>query len=146
MPTPILRQNQGSAVVVNAANGITNNGYSNATDKLRIQNTGGALLADFRLTSVSFAAAPTSGSLQLVAVARDFAGNAGPAPSSPMLGRVVGTFNPQHASGNSATSWVMGIDSVPLTEDCDYWIFNNSTGYTLNAGWVLTAQPWSPGT
>lgn len=141
----ILRTTVGSAFTVTAANAIANNAYSNAADKLAINNTGNALLADFRLTSATFATAPVGGSLQLIQVDRDLAGNAGPTPASTMLGKVVGTFTPQPGASNAATSWVMGIDSVPLTAYADYWIFNNSTGYSLNSGWILSAQAWSPG-
>ncbi len=141
----ILRTNVGSAVSVTAANAVANNAYANSADKLRIQNTGNALLADFRLTSATFATAPVGGVLQLIAVDRDFAGNAGPNPATSMLGRVLGSFSPQPATGNASTSWVMGLDSVPLVADADYWLLNNGTAYSLNSGWVLTAQPWSPG-
>ena len=141
----ILRTNVGSAVSVTAANAVANNAYANSADKLRIQNTGNALLADFRLTSATFATAPVGGVLQLIAVDRDFSGNAGPNPATSMLGRVLGSFSPQPSTGNASTSWVMGLDSVPLAADADYWLFNNGTAYSLNSGWVLTAQPWSPG-
>lgn len=141
----ILRTNVGSPVSVTAANAIANNAYTNSADKLRIQNTGNALLADFRLTSATFATAPVGGALQLIAVDRDAAGNAGPAPSSSMLGRVCGTFTPLPSTANASTSWVMGLNAVPLVADADYWLYNNGTAYSLNSGWILTAQPWSPG-
>lgn len=141
----ILRTNVGSAVSVTTANAIASNSYANAADKLRINNTGNALLADFTLTSATWATAPVGGVLQLVAVDRDSAGNAGPAPSSSMLGRLVGSFSPSPSTGNASTGWIMTIPAVPLTADCDYWIYNNGTGYSLAAGAVLTAQPWSPG-
>lgn len=145
MPTPILRNNVGATVAVTAANAVANNAYANAADKLRIQNTGNALLADFRLTSATFATAPVAGVLHLLAVDRDFAGNSGPAPSATMMGRLVGSFSPQPQASNAATTWVMALNSVALSADADYWLYNNGTGVSLNSGWVLTAQPWSPG-
>jgi len=144
MTAPILRNNVGSAVTVTTANAIANNAYANSADKLRINNTGNALLADFRLTGVTFAAAPVAGAVQLIAVDRDFSGNAGPTPSASMLGRIY-PFSPQPSTSNASTGWVMSCNSVPLSADCDYWLYNNGTAQQIAAGCVLTAQPWSPG-
>lgn len=144
MPTPILRNAIGSPIFVTTANAIANNAYANAADKLRIDNTGNALLADFRLTGVVFGTAPVGGTVALVAVDRDFAGNAGPAPAASMLGKVY-PFTPSPSTSNTSTGWVMACNNVPLSADCDYWLFNNGTGFQIAAGCVLTAQPWSPG-
>lgn len=153
MPTPVTRQTVGPAVSITGANAIASAAYAVAADALRLVTSSGpnagALLADFRLTRASgamFGAAPTAGTVQLIAVPRAFDGTPGPAPSASMLGRVVGTFSPSPATGNAATGWVMSIDSVPLPPDCDFFLFNNATGQSLSAGWTLTAQPWSPGT
>lgn len=146
MPTPLLRDVIGSNIVLTAANAVANNAYANVADKLAINNTGLALLADFRLTSATFAVAPTAGVLQLFAVDRDFAGNAGPTPSATMPGRFVGSFNPYPAASNAATSWIMSLNSVALSAYSDFWLMNNGTAVSLNSGWVLTAQLWSPGT
>ena len=144
MPTPILRNNVGSPVTVTTANTIANNAYANIADKLRIQNTGNALLADFRLTGVVFAAAPVAGGVVLVAVDRDSAGNAGPTPSASMIGKQY-PFSPSPSASNASTGWIMSVNNVPLSADCDYWIYNAGTGQQIAAGCVLTAQPWSPG-
>lgn len=144
MPTPILRNSVGAAVSVTTLNAIANNAFANASDKLRIQNTGNALLADFRLTGVVFAAAPVAGSIMLIAIDRDFSGNAGPAPASSMVGKQY-VFSPMPASGNASAGWVMSVDNVPLSADADYWIYNAGTGQQIAAGCTLTAQPWSPG-
>ena len=144
MPTPILRNNVGSPVTVTTANAIANNAYANSADKLRINNTGNALLADFRLTGVTFAAAPVTGVVQLIAVDRDGSGNAGPAPSSAMIGRVY-TFSPAPNTGNSSAGWIMSCNNVPLSADCDYWLYNNGTAQQISSGCTLSAQPWSPG-
>ena len=147
MPTPLLRDLIGAVITVTAANAIANNAYANSADKLQIDNTANlALLADFRLTSVVFATAPVGGVLQLVAVDRDLANNAGPTPSATLLGRFVGSFNPQPAASNASTGWIMAINSVALTANTDYWLYNNGTAFSLNSGWVLKAQCWSPGT
>lgn len=144
MPTPIIRNAIGTEITVTTTVAIASNAYSNAADKLRIQNTGGALLADFRLTGVVFAAAPVAGSVQLVAVDRDLAGNAGPAPSAALLGRAY-KFSPQPAAGNSSTGWIMAINNVQLSADADYWLYVNGTAQQLAAGCALSAQCWSPG-
>lgn len=146
MPTPILHNVIGSNITVTAANAVANNAYANSADKLTINNTGLALLADFRLTSVAFATAPVTGALQLFAVDRDFAGNAGPTPASTNSPRFVGSFSPSPNTGNAATGWVMSLNAVALTPYTDYWLYNNGTAQSLNSGWVLTAQLWSPGT
>lgn len=121
---------------------VANNAYSGG---LRINNTGLALAADFRLTAATFATAPTTGALVLVAVDRDNSGNAGPTPSSSMVPRYVGTFDPQPSTGNATTSWVMGIDGVSLTTDADYYVYNAATGQTLNAGASLAANLFNIG-
>lgn len=141
----LVRTNIGSAVTVTTANSIVNNAYANSADKLHIDNTGNALLGDFRLTGVSFGAAPTAGVVQIVVVDRDFAGNAGPTPSSSMLGRVY-SMTPSPSTSNASTGWVLACNSVPIPDDCDVWIFNNNTGQTIASGCTLSCQLWSPGT
>ena len=146
--TPLLRDSD-AAVSRTAANAVANNAYANAADAVRLSlATIGTnyLLADFRLTNVTFGVAPVAGTLQLIAVDRDFSGNQGPTPSASMQGRLVGVFSPTPQAANALTGWIMSVNSVPLTPDADYWIFNSATGQTLNAGWTLTATPWSPGT
>ena len=84
--------------------------------------------------------------LQLVAVDRDLANTAGPTPSATLLARFVGNFNPQPAASNASTGWIMSLNSVALTANTDFWLYNNNTMFSLNLGWVLKAQCWSPGT
>ena len=142
----ILRQKVGSVVSVTTANAIAASAYANSADALRINNgTNKALLADFRLASVTFPTAPVSGSLQLYAVDRDFSGNQGPSPSATMRGRLVGSFDPQPAASNASTGWIMSLNNVAISEDADYWLYNG-TGYSLNVGAVFSAQCWTPGT
>ena len=151
MTTPILRQNQGSAITATytalgttLASTSTNGTYSNAT---RINNSStAALLADVRLKG-SFASSPAgAGALRLVVIDRDLSGNIGPTPSSSFLGKSY-TFSPTP----SGTAGLYGIDSIPLPYDCDVYIVNDSTGqiFTFDTGtapYPLTIQPWSPGT
>lgn len=148
MSTPIVRIS-GSNVSRPLANAIANNAYANTADALRIQQSAlsiaGLLLADFRLTGVTFSAAPVAGSIQLVKVPRDAAGNQGPAPAATLLPYQIWTFGPMPNTSNALTSWIMVVDNVPLDADADYWLFNNGTGVNLTAG-TLTAMPWSPGT
>ena len=145
MAAPILRNNVGANIVVTATVAVANNAYAAAADLMRINNTGLALLADFRLTSVVFAIAPVTGSLQLFAVERSFANVAGPTPSATMQPKLVAVFSPVPIAGNTSTGWVMGANAMPLSPDADYWLYNAGTGQSLNLGWVLTAQLWSPG-
>lgn len=147
MPTPILRNLIGSVITVTAANTVANNGYANSADKLTIDNaTNLALLADFDLTG-TFATAPVGGVIQLLAVDWSLDGaTAGPAPASTMLARLVGTFSPQPQASNASTSWCMRLNAIPLTNKTDFYLYNNGTGFSLNSGWVLKAQCWSPGT
>ena len=150
MATPIIRTVTGTAVTKTGANAIANNAYANSADALRIQqsalSTPGLLLADFRLTSVTFATAPVGGVLQLAKIPRDASGNIGPTPSATLVPTQIWTLGPIPAASNASTGWIMSVDSVPLDADADYWLFNNGTAYSLNSGWVLTATPWSPGT
>lgn len=148
--TAALRTSVGSAISRTYANSVANNAYSNSADAIRIKpgvsGAGelGALLADFRITSVTFSAAPTTGVIQLVAVDRDLSANAGPTPASTMRPRLIGTFSPQPQTSNASTGWIMSLNSVALSPDADYYLYNNGTGVNLTAA-VLTAQCWSPG-
>lgn len=148
--TAALRTNVGSAITRDYANAVANNAYSNSADAIRIHpsrtdgSEQGALLADFRLTSVVFASAPVAGALQLVAVDRDLSGNQGPTPSSTMRPRLIGSFSPQPQASNASTGWIMAINAVPLSPDADYWIYNNNTNVSLS-DCIITAQCWSPG-
>jgi len=148
MPTPIIR-NSATNLTVTAANAVANNAYANSADKLRVQqstlSTTGLLLCDFRLTSVTFAAAPVTGALQLVIVDRDAAGNVGPTPVATLLPGRVYSLGPSPTTSNASTGWIMSVNNVPISADQDVWLFNNATGQSLNSGWVLTAMPWSPG-
>ena len=147
MATPILRDLIGSVITVTAANSIANNAYANSADKLTVDNTtNAALLADFELVG-TFATAPVGGVIQLFAVDYSLDGStAGPTPSATMQPRLVGAFSPQPLASSVATSWTMRLNSVSLTRKTDFWLYNNGTAFTLNSGWVLKAQCWSPGT
>ena len=150
MATPIIRTVTGTALTKTGANAIANNAYANSADALRIQqsalSTPGLLLADFRLTSVTFATAPVAGCIQIAKIPRDASGNQGPTPSATLIPSQIYTLSPIPAASNALTGWIMSYDSVPLDADADYWLYNNGTSYSLNSGWVLTAVPWSPGT
>jgi len=149
MTTPIVRINAAANITVTSANSVANNAFANSADVMRLQQSAmsiAALLADFRLTSVTFATAPVGGLVQLVLVDRKFDGTQGPTPASTLMPNRIYTFSPVPLASNASTGWTMGIDGVPLTADQDAWLYNNGTAYTLNSGWVLTAQPWSPGT
>lgn len=149
MTTPIIRVNAASVITVTGANSIANNAFANSADVMRLQQSAmsiPALLADFRLTSVTFSTAPVTGLLQLAIVDRDLSGNIGPTPSATLMPTRIYTLGPIPLASNTSTGWIMGVDGIPLTQDQDVWPYNAGTGYTLNSGWVLKAQPWSPGT
>lgn len=140
MSTPILRQNQGSAITASLSS-IANNSYSAGT---RVNNsTTAALLCDVWLTGAFGTSPAGAGSLQLVVIDRDLSGNAGAAPSTTVIGKVY-TLTP---SPSGTASQVFAADSIPLPYDADFYIYNNGTAYTFTAaasGFVI--QPWSPGT
>lgn len=152
MSTPVLRENQGSAITATysalgttLASTTTAGTYSSAT---RINNSSiAALLADVRVKG-SFGTSPAgTGVLQLCVIDRDLSGNIGPTPSASVLGKFY-TLTPT-PSGTSSV--VYGADSIPLPYDCDLYIMNNATGqtFTYDTGttpYPLTIQPWSPGT
>lgn len=144
----ILRNNIGSALSVTTANAIDSAAYAAAADKLTIDNSSNkALLADFELQPATFSTAPVAGCIQLIAVDYSLDGAAaGPAPKATILGRVVGTFTPTPTTSNTLTSWRMTLNSVPLANKTDFYLFNNATGQSLPLGSVLRAQCWSPGT
>ena len=142
----IIRNKIGSALSKTTANAIASAAYATNADCLTIDNSSaGALLADFELQA-TFGAAPVAGSIQLVAVDYSLDGTvAGPAPTTAMQGRVVGTFSPVPSTGNAATAWRMSLNSVPLSNKTDYYLYNAATGQSLSAGSILRAQCWSPG-
>ena len=142
----ILRNLIGVVLSVTTGNAIASAAYAVAADRLTIDNsTAKALLVDFEL-QVSFGTAPTAGAIMLIAVDYSLDGaTAGPAPTSAMLGRVVGSFSPSPNTGNAATTWRMTLNSVALANKTDFYLYNAATGQTLSAGSVLRAQCWSPG-
>jgi hypothetical protein len=142
----ILRTLVGGVQTLTAANSIGNNAYANVADKFTVDNTGLALLADFALTLV-FATAPVLGSVQLFAVdwSLDATPVTGPTPSATVQPRFVGSFSPTPLAANALTSWVMRLNSVPVTAKTDFYVLNNATGQTINTSWVLKTQLWSPG-
>jgi hypothetical protein len=149
MSTPILRDLIGSVITVTAGNAVSTGNYSVSADKLVWDNTTNlALLADFELVlGGAFGVAPVTGGLFLYAVDYDLTGsNAGPAPTSTSpTPRYCGVFSPQPNSANTATTWKMKLNSIPLVQKTDYYILN-TTGQSLVTGWILKGQSWSPGT
>lgn len=148
MATAFTRVNVGSVFSVTAANAVASGSYSVSGDKLTIDNTTNlALLADFELVlGGSFSAAPTAGVLSLFAVDWDLGNsNAGPAPTSTSpMPRFCGNFSPTPQTGNTATTWKMTTNAIPLADKTDYYI-QNTSGQSLVTGWSLKAQCWSPG-
>lgn len=154
MATPIYRQQQGSTLSIAAASmpasTLANNAFT-STAITRIQSTtySGALLFDVRLSG-SFASDPAgAGVLQLVVVPRSFDGVQGPTPSATILGKIY-NFTP---SPTTNAAKVYGIDSIPLPQDCDLWLFNNGTGQTFTytntlegSAKAFALMAWSPGT
>jgi hypothetical protein len=142
VPTPIYRQ--AATAVTSGSLSAASSAYSGA---LRVQQSAlsiaGALLGDFRITGGTWSVAPTGGSIQLVAVDRDFAGTANSAPGSTFPPRFVGTFTP--AGQTTATFGALALNAVALSPDCDYYVYNNGTGASLST-FTLTCTPWTPGT
>jgi hypothetical protein len=146
MTTPIYRQNA-SALTPVTFSAVASGSPVYSSNALRVQQSAlsvpGALMADFRLTSITWGGTPASGgSIQLVAVDRDFSGIAGTAPDATHLPRLVGTFSPIETA--SASPGVMALNAVALSYDTDYYLANNGTGQTFTG--TLNCLPWTPGT
>lgn len=146
MSTPIVRIS-GTALTPVTVSAITSGAPGYASTAMRIQTSAltpaGALLCDFRLTSITWGGTPAAaGAIQLFAVDRDFSGNAGPTPGANYIPRLCGTFSPQELA--SGSPGVMGLNSVSLSPDADYYVANNATGVTFAC--TINAVPWSPGT
>lgn len=143
MTTPIVRI-PGTALSTVAISAIANNAYGSSS--MRVQASAltpaNALLADFRLTSITWGGTPPGGQIQLVAVDRDFAGTAGPTPGANYQPRVCGTFTPRELT--SSSPGVMALNAVALSPDADYYVYNNGTTQTFAA--TLNCQPYTPGT
>lgn len=142
MMAAATRVNIGSAVTLTTGASIASNAYS-ATSS-RLQNTEGAPVADFTVENVTFAAAPVAGAIRLAIVDRDTSGTQGPTPSASIVPRTY-PFDPQPATGNTSTGWVMSCNRVPISPDCDFWLYNAATGQSLNSGAVVTAQRYGYG-
>ena len=144
MSTPIVRI-PGTALTPVSVSSFGTNTYGSSA--MRIQASGltpaNALIADFRITSITWGGTPTAGSsIQLVAVDRDFSGTQGPTPGANYIPRLCGTFNPlELASGSPG---LMGVNAVALSPDADYYLYNNATGTTFVG--TLSCTPWTPGT
>jgi hypothetical protein len=147
MPSPILQLPIGIVQTVTGSIAVANNAYANVADKLDLDNgTNNALMANFEITPV-FGAAPVAGALQLYAVDWSLDGvTGGPAPSATMQPRLVGSFSPRPKASNAATTWVMRLNNVAVTNKTSYYVYNAATGQSVAIGWVLKAQTWSPGT
>lgn len=145
--TAELRNNIGPIFTVKTTTPIPNAAYAVAGDKLTIDNTvNKALSVDFEVDGAAFSAAPTGGSITLVAVDWSLDGTTpGPVPSAGVLGREVGSFSPTPAASNTSTGWSMSLSSVDLGNKVDFYLFNHATGQCLAAGAVLKAQCWSRG-
>ena len=149
MTTPIIPILVGSVITVTGANAIVNNAYAVAADKLTIDvgSTVG-LCVDFSLVP-TWVTAPTAGAISLIAVgySLDASPVAGPAPVATLNNDFVASFKPSPYTSNTATTWTMTLRRVALgIGKTDFYIFNNGTGQTLSASWVLKAQVWTPGT
>lgn len=103
-----------------------------------------ALTSDWRVTSIAFSTAPTSGVLALVFIPRDFAGNAGPTPTANLVPNGVKNLNISFGASNSSTTPTpQGVDTVLVPFDCDVYLYNG-TNQTLSAGVVVQYMAWSP--
>lgn len=140
MATAATRVNIGSAVTLTISSSVANLAYSSG---VRLQNTEGAPLADFTITGVTFGAAPVTGALMIVIISRDTAGNIGPTPTSAILPKIY-PFNPQPTTGNSSTGWIMTCERVPIPTDCDFYVYNASTGQSLTSA-TVSAQRYGYG-
>lgn len=146
MPTPIVRL-PGTAVTPVTVSAITSGAPGYASSAMRIKTStlipAGALIGDFRLTSITWGGTPAAaGAIQLFAVDRDFSGNIGPTPGANYIPRWCATFSPQTlVSGGSP---VMAANNVSLSEDADYYVGNNATGVTFAC--TLNFKPYAPGT
>lgn len=149
MPTPIYPQLVGSVITVTGANTIANNAYAVAADKLTIDIASYAgLCVDFSLIP-AWATAPVTGTISLIPVGYSLDGTpaAGPAPVVTLGNEFAGHFLPSPYTSNTATTWTMTLKRVALgIGKTDFYLFNNGTGQTLSASWVLKAQVWTPGT
>ena len=149
MSTPIYPQLVGSVITVTGANTIATNAYAVAADKLTIDvATYAGLCVDFTLVP-TWSTAPVAGSLSLIAVgySLDASPAAGPAPVATLNNDFVANFKPAPYTSNTATTWTMTLRRVALgIGKTDFYLFNNGTGQTLSASWVLKAQVWTPGT
>lgn len=135
----------GSALTPVTVSAITSGSPGYASSAMRIQqsalSTPGMMLADFRLTSITWGGTPAAaGAIQLFAVDRDFAGNIGPTPGANYIPRLCGTFSPQELA--SGSPGVMGLNNVRLSYDADYYVGNNQTGQTFAC--TLNALPKTP--
>lgn len=142
MPTPIIRE---SATAISTASLSANNNAYSAGTRIQVSALSivGALLCDFRITAGIWSGVPTGGAIQLVAVDRDFSGTAGATPGSTVPPRFIGSFTP--TGQTTSTFGALAVNSVALSPDADYYVYNNGTGMNLT-GFTLTATPWTPGT
>ena len=141
MATAATRINIGSPATLTISSSVTSLAYSTGQ---RLQNTEGAPLADFTVTGVTFGAAPVAGALRIAIVSRDSAGNAGPMPSAALVPNITVGLGPQPSTGNTSTGWLMTAERVPIPPDCDFYVYNASTGQSLNAA-TVTAQRYGYG-
>jgi hypothetical protein len=103
---------------------------------------------DFSLVP-AWSTAPVAGSIALIPVgwSLDETPVAGPAPVSTLNNDSLGIFRPAPNTSNTTLTWTMTLKRVALgIGKTDFYLFNNGTGQTISASWVLKAQVWTPGT
>ncbi len=151
--TPIIREAQGAPVQITAANmpasSLATNTISGAITRITASSFNNAMLLDAWISG-SFGTDPAgAGALQLIVVPRSLSGDQGPVPTA-ATARLV--YSAEIGStGNTAK--VFSFERIPLPVDCDLYLYNNNSGYTLTytnsmngSAYAFQAQPWSPGT
>lgn len=128
------------------ANGasIANNSLDQANDASYavVADGGGYPHGEFALTC-AFTTAPTEGTtIALYARPLNVDGTADTeVPETTRGTYLVGVF----VVNNVTTSQTMVLYARDLPREADYYIFNNGTGQSINAGWVLKVTPRSIG-
>lgn len=125
----------GAVTLVSSGASISDNAFSTDANSFGVSS---GFYTDFELTLTPTAGFNADRTIDLYARPFDFATNSlAPIPSTSYKQKYIGSFAPAVSSG---VLQFQSIDSVEVPKEAAYYIFCNSLGAGIDAGWVLKAR------
>lgn len=134
--TPKTLEASGASIANNTIAQADDASYSISSDGSNAPN------AEFVLTC-AYGTAPTENStIALYARELNITGTSdADAPSATYKPRYIGVF----IVDNVTTTQYLKLRAYDVPDEADYYLYNNTTGQTISAGWVLVVTPFTLG-